>query len=122
MTAVTHLPISQSNAVNHSLPVSAQVYRRRRIGVSALLAVTVFIVSLFGGELLGRITGKPGSPSVGATSETSVYVVEAGDTLWGIAKIVSPPGRDIRITVDDLAALNGGSNVVPGQRLIVPLG
>ena len=122
MTAITHIPVSQSPATSRSLPLPAHVYRRRRLGVSVLLAITVFMISLFGGELLGRITEKPGSTPAGATSETTVYVVQPGDTLWSIAKIVTPSGRDIRVTVHDLKNLNGGSNLIPGQQLIVPLG
>ena len=54
------------------------------------------------GELLGRITEKPGSTPAGAAGETTVYMVQPGDTLWSIAKIVTPSGRDIRVTVHDL--------------------
>ncbi len=122
MTAIAHFPVSRPQANCRSLPLPAHVYRRRRLGVSVLLAMTVFMISLFGGELLGRITDKPGSTPAGAAGETTIYVVQPGDTLWSIARIVSPSGRDIRVTVHDLQNLNGGSNLIPGQQLIVPLG
>ena len=47
MTAITHIPVSQSHATSRSLPLPAHVYRRRRLGVSVLLAITVFMISLF---------------------------------------------------------------------------
>ncbi len=122
MTAITHIPASHPHVTRHSLRLPPHVYRRRRLGVSVLLAMTVFMISLFGGELVGRITEKPGSTPAGAAGETTVYMVQPGDTLWSIAKIVTPSGRDIRVTVHDLKNLNGGSNLIPGQQLIVPLG
>jgi len=47
------------------------------------------------------------------------YVVEPGDTLWGIARGFDLD-VDIRIVVDELAAANGGSTIRPGQRLAIP--
>jgi len=120
MTAITHLP--SSPLVASGLPLSPEVYRRRRLMVSVLLAVTVFAVSMMGGELLGRVTGVPGSTPAGAAAEPVVYVVQPGDTLWAIAERISPPGRDIRFTVDHLEAVNGGSLLRPGQRLVLPSG
>jgi nucleoid-associated protein YgaU len=53
----------------------------------------------------------------------TAYVVRQGDTLWSIARRVSP-NDDPRPVVDALAATNGldGSAITPGQSLIVPLG
>ena len=82
MTAVTHISVSQTNSTTASLLVPAQVYRRRRIGVSALLAVTVFIVSFLGGEFLSDIIDRSESPGLGVTSEISVYAAETEDIPW----------------------------------------
>ena len=82
MTAVTHISVSQTNSTTASLLVPAQVYRRRRIGVSALLAVTVFILSFLGGEFLSDMADGSESPSLGVTSEISVYAAEAEDVPW----------------------------------------
>ena len=82
MTAATHISVSQTNPATVSLLVPAQVYRRRRIGVSALLAVTVFIVSFLGGEFLSDITDRSESPGLGVTSEISVYAAETEDIPW----------------------------------------
>tara|TARA_Y100000746_G_scaffold46518_1_gene35748 strand:- start:6036 stop:6287 length:252 start_codon:yes stop_codon:yes gene_type:complete len=82
MTAVTHISVSQTNSTTASLLVPAQVYRRRRIGVSALLAVTVFILSFLGGEFLSDMADGSESPALGVTSEISVYAAEAEDVPW----------------------------------------
>tara|TARA_B100001996_G_scaffold3018_1_gene2635 strand:+ start:1187 stop:1438 length:252 start_codon:yes stop_codon:yes gene_type:complete len=82
MTAATHISILQTNPAPASLLVPAQVYRRRRIGVSALLAVTVFIVSFLGGEFLSDVTDRSESPGLGVTSEISVYAAETEDIPW----------------------------------------
>ncbi len=82
MTAATHISVSQTNPATVSLLVPAQVYRRRRIGVSALLAVTVFIVSFLGGEFLSDIIDRSESPGLGVTSEISVYAAETEDIPW----------------------------------------
>jgi hypothetical protein len=82
MTAVTHISVSQTNSTTASLLVPAQVYRRRRIGVSALLAVTVFILSFLGGEFLSDMADGSESPSLGVTSEISAYAAEIEDVPW----------------------------------------
>ena len=82
MTAITHISVSQANSTIAPLLVPAQVYRRRRIGVSALLAVTVFIVSFLGGEFLSEMTDRSESPSLGVTSEINVYAAEIEDIPW----------------------------------------
>ena len=46
-------------------------------------------------------------------------VVQPGDTLWSIAADVAPDA-DVRITVDQLIALNGASPIIPGQELVLP--
>lgn len=53
-----------------------------------------------------------------AAAESAVYVVQAGDTLIGIARWLGVP-------LDDLLAVNGltlTSLIVPGQQLVVPAG
>jgi LysM repeat protein len=46
-------------------------------------------------------------------------VVQPGDTLWSIAEAIAPD-TDVRITVDQLVAINGDSPIVPGQELELP--
>ena len=53
----------------------------------------------------------------------SAYVVRQGDTLWSIARRVSPTG-DPRTVVDALSAENGisAADLEPGQVLVVSAG
>jgi hypothetical protein len=47
------------------------------------------------------------------------YVVQPGDTLWSIAVRLDPTG-DPRPVVAELAEQVGGTNVVPGEQLLLP--
>jgi LysM repeat protein len=47
------------------------------------------------------------------------YVVQPGDTLWAIARRLQPTG-DLRPLVARLSRANGGTVVVPGQRVVLP--
>jgi len=78
-------------------------------------------LAMLGGELLGQVSGTPGATPAGAAGEPVVYVVQPGDTLWEIARRLSPPGRDLRYIVDRLAADSGGPLLQPGQRIILPV-
>ncbi len=103
-------------------PASPTVHRRRRLVVAVALGLLVSALSLLGGELVGRMTGTPGIPAVGASVEPVVHVVQPGDTLWSIARDVAPVGVDLRTTVDRLVATNGGSVLQVGQRIVLPAG
>ena len=92
------------------------VYRRRRLVAAALVVALVVALTLLAGAALARLAG--GAPSA-AGGPSSTVVVQPGDTLWTIAAHVAPEA-DVRITVDQLRALNGDSPIVPGQELVVP--
>lgn len=69
--------------------------------------------------------------SVNATDASSLddfdtveVKVRSGDSLWSIAEVHTPPGHDVRVTVDAIKTMNriDGSVIRPGQRLDVPAG
>ena len=106
------------------------VYRRRRI-VAVLLVVALAATVLLASAALTRIAGGA-PPAAGGQSPTSAaatsaagvaapatVVAQPGDTLWSIAAEVAPHA-DVRITVDQLVALNGGAPIVAGQELVLP--
>ncbi len=123
MTTIALTPMTASRVgPQPGRRLSPAVYRRRRMLAAALLGTLVFLASLLGGELVGRLNGSPGSTPVGAAGQPVVYVVQPGDTLWGMAERLNPPGRDLRHTVDLLAEAAGGALLRPGQRIAIPSG
>ena len=88
--------------------------RRRRL----TLAVSLTLVAAAWAGPAVRALGSTEDPvRVARTS----YVVREGDTLWSIARRLSPAG-DPRPVVDRLATANGvdAGALVPGQTLLVP--
>ena len=93
------------------------VFWRRRL--AALLVVAA--VALAARGLVGSFLAGPPSPqsvktvSMGQDS----YVVQPGDTLWGIARAIQPSG-DVRPMVDTLAARRRGAPLRVGERITLP--
>lgn len=102
-------------------PLPAATYRRRRAaallvvasGLAALLLVVHGLLASFGG---GPLTAaeRPGAPAAGA-----VYVVQPGDTFWGIARRIAPE-EDPRPLVARLVAEHGSPTLLAGERLHLP--
>jgi LysM repeat protein len=86
-------------------------YWRRRVAV-AVLVVGLVLVMAQAGAALG------GSSSTLVTPErrpaVASVVVQAGDSLWSIARRLAP-GSDPRPVVDALAAARHGTELVPGE-------
>jgi LysM repeat protein len=82
-----------------------------------LSVVTLLLVMIAVGG-----TSADAADSVGGPATASV-VVQAGDSLWAIAKSLQPNGdpRSMMQTLVELNSLNGGE-LVAGQQLIVPIG
>jgi len=100
-----------------ALPVT--VYRRRQL-VALLFVVSVLAVVVLAAQgLLGTLGGdplasrRPGGPSA------SVYVVQPGDTFWGIASRLRPD-EDPRPLVTRMVATHGSPVLVAGERLALP--
>jgi LysM domain len=99
------------------------IYRRRRLVVLAMVLALVVVFTLLATAAVARFAGgapsAAGGPSNGGVAAAPTLVVQPGDTLWSIAADVAPDA-DVRITVDQLIALNGSTPIVPGQELILP--
>jgi len=83
--------------------------------MSRLLAV------LLSGLLIVLFFAHSTTPSKAAIEGSStLYFVERGDTLWGIAERFAPPNMDLREYVFRLRRLNGLQHtaiIEPGQRI-----
>jgi LysM repeat protein len=79
----------------------------------------VVVVAVLGGVAAARAAG-PDHPQMARVSHTT-YVVEPGDTLWGIATRVAP-GTDPGPVIDGIERANGidAGSIVPGQQLVIP--
>ncbi|MEY4137421.1 MAG: hypothetical protein RL205_1549 [Actinomycetota bacterium] len=91
---------------------------RGRAAVFFLLSViTLLLILIAAGGSSADASATAGGPA------TASVVVQAGDSLWSIAKSLQPNGdpRSMMQTLVELNGLNGGS-LVPGQALIVPIG
>jgi LysM repeat protein len=80
-----------------------------------LVTLSTIVVGLI---LLLPSTGE----AVDGIEVTSVHTVQAGDSLWEIARSIAPESSDLRVTVGEIRELNGlvTSIIVPGQELLIP--
>lgn len=113
-------------------PVSRPVRRPRPSAASSSLRLTrrgrvvialASILMLFGVTVVsGVFTADAGSSAAEQGRATGVVVVQAGESLWQIAKDIAPQA-DPRETVTTIRELNGlgDTTVVPGQSIVVPL-
>ncbi len=97
--------------------VPAATYRRRRVAALVVATGLAFVAWLALGALGGVLTAPVRSAPLPSESST-VVEVGPGDSLWSIARRLQPEG-DLRPVVDRLAAVNGGTVVHPGDRLVV---
>ena len=101
---------------------SARIYRRRRSvamsGLIVLLAGAWFALQAAVGGAGGGLLTSTGAP-IGTPAGARTWVVQPGDTLWGIALATGVRG-DIRPFVDRLAAQTHGRPLTVGERIEVP--
>lgn len=104
-----------AEAIVHRLPVvhRDEVYRRRRLGVLAVVVGLVLGVVSF-------ISSADATPTSADSSAESVeVVVQPGDTLWAIAGRLAPDA-DPRVLTAQLTDLAGSTVLTPGQQLVIP--
>lgn len=86
------------------------VYWRRRIFVGLVAATIVALALIIGQSFIGS--------TVDAATPPAAYVVQSGDTLWGISQQMHLRG-DRRDVVQRLDAIAGGP-LRAGQTLLIP--
>jgi LysM repeat protein len=107
--------LDTEHTFGHSRVVKrTHVQRRRRLAAGALL---VLAVSVSAPAVSAAVVG-------GSSRDADVadrYVVQAGDTLWGIA-VSRAPGSDPRRVVQAIVDTNeiDAGTLVPGQVLVIP--
>ena len=103
----------QAVQAGHQAPVRL-TKRGRRVLALLVLVPLATMLWLFGGH---------GAAAVGTAPTTKTVVVQAGQSLWGIAQ-TAVPNADPRETIYKIRQLNHftGSDILPGQAVIVPTG
>jgi nucleoid-associated protein YgaU len=93
------------------------VYWRRRLLVLVAAVLIVIAARAALGALGGGPLAAPEAPA-GRGGATAVYVVQAGDTYWSIARHLQPNG-DVRALVDRLSSGHHGAPLQPGEQLVL---
>ncbi len=96
----------------------------RRINYLLVAGALVFALVLTVRVAQGSATEslpEESSEAASDDSSSSSYVVQPGDTLWGLATEIAP-NEDPRPVVDQLIELNGSAAISVGQELTLPAG
>jgi LysM repeat protein len=91
---------------------------RRRVLLAVSSGAILVALALPWGGAGRHPLATPGPVLAGATAH-SLYVVQPGDTMWGIAERLDP-GGDPRPIVTQLEAQVGSDTLQPGQHLRLP--
>ena len=96
---------------------TADIYRRRRAAISAALALGAVAVALVVMAVAGPHPASGAGTTIAAQPAASrVWVVQEGDTLWGIVKATGYKG-DPRVEVQRLSAQLHGRPLQVGERI-----
>ena len=96
---------------------ASRIYARRRLMALLSLAAIVLVLFVGAGHVVANRGGAPASAS--AIRPASVYVVQAGDTLWSIGERFHGHAS-LTDYVDELISVNGGTHLQPSQALTLP--
>lgn len=95
-------------------------HRRTRTLVGIVAAAMAVALALPWGGAGGHPLATSGPARAGASvAPHELYVVQPGDTLWGLASRLDP-GGDPRAVEAQLEAEIGGDDLYPGERLVLP--
>jgi hypothetical protein len=104
-----------------------EVFVRRRLAAALLASLVLLGLGLGVRSVSGRSGGVPASAVGSAPASTRgaaapdaplIYVVQPGDTMWGIATAFA--ADNIADFADRLAEINGGATIDVGQVLVLP--
>ncbi len=87
----------------------------------ALVVVLIIVAAVlgFGTDVAASGPVAPVSSSSEIADSIEIYIVQPGDTLWGIAASIALPGEDVRPLVDELQEATGGSMLEIGQQIVI---
>lgn len=130
--AATPWELQRSNPVRASLRLvdeptraaarrSVGVYRRRRAMALATAVAAAATVGALAAQL-GEGPGREAPAGSATTAGAATVVVGPGDTVWDLAAVNRPPGREPSSYVAEVVALNGldPSRLRPGTVLRLP--
>jgi hypothetical protein len=115
-----HLRLVTAEEFDRRRQTELAVMRRRAVAVGVVVALLLAL-----GVLLGRGGGEPRAlPSHGSSASAlpvaeRAYVVQPGDTLWHIARVLQPDG-DVRPLVAELERARLGAPLRVGERITLP--
>jgi len=99
-----------------------ELRRKRRIRLyTGLVLAGALVILLMPGAAFGGVTGTGLSTDIASSAELAsgmVYVVQPGDTLSSISKMVNPVSPQKARTV--LVAQLGSSVVIAGEHILIP--
>ena len=93
---------------------------RSRLAATVGYIVVIILITAASIAFAMNPISSPAGRELGTYRE---IVVQPGDTLWDLARSISPEGADLRRAVFEIRTLNGltDAEILPGQRLLLPV-